>query len=120
MSRGRTPITACTRSEWSSIIQRVHACIPPPEGYTWRFVWTTRLPPDWLGDCSRIPAKTEGSRGTILVRILRGLSASETELIVIHEVAHAFDMWTHHGWGDDHGDTFFLWMGRIYRRYYSQ
>jgi len=67
------------------------------------------------GDCDRTPGR-DGRTGTITIRVARGMSLTETRDILIHEIAHAFDRWDHHGWAGDHGDTFWIWHGRIYRR----
>ena len=74
--------------------------------------------PDARGDCDR-RAGRRGGLGTITVRIARGMSESETVETLIHEVAHAFDAWTHHSWAGDHSDTWGVWYARVYRRYWG-
>lgn len=115
--KGRKPITQCTEGEWREISRKFRACIPPPEGYIWRLIFSKSLHDDW-GKCDRKDGRA-GRPGTIYIRITRGMSKSETEETLLHEAAHAFDMWTHHAWAGDHSDTFWLWMGRLYRRYHG-
>jgi hypothetical protein len=117
MARGRTPIVQCTASEWRDACRTVRACVPPPDGFAWRFVWCRNLNDD-RGDCER-RAGSAGRLGVITIRIERGMSRNETIDVLIHEVAHAFDKWDHHGWSGDHSDTFWIWCGRVYRRFWG-
>lgn len=121
MSRGRTPVKQCTDAEWRSMCRRMRATTAPPEGYAWRFQWceSMRTTGEDQADCARKPGRN-GRTGTMLIRIMRGISESETIELLIHEVAHAFDRWDHHGFGGDHSDTYFIWYGRIWRRYWGQ
>ena len=120
--KGRKPVTQCSLSEWRGICQHLRACVQPPEGYTWRLVWSAKLSrPDseHFGFVIK-RGKDKRGRGTVTVVIARGMSQSETEDTLLHEVAHVFDMWEHHhGWGGEHSDTFWLWLGRVYRRYHG-
>jgi len=116
---GRKPVVQCTAKEWKEMTRKMQACCPPPEGYVWHFVWSTKvLDENKRGDCERRDP-TDGRRGKCVVRVAKGLSETETSDILIHEVAHAFDMWTHHSWSGDHGSTFWIWVGRIFRRYWG-
>ena len=119
MPAGRKPVVRCTRSEWCAIKNRIHACCPPPEGYSWSLIRSDGVPSDRRGDCERHESRRPGHRGKIVVRVATGMSESETVDVALHEVAHAYDAWCHHGWQDDHGDTFWIWLGRVYRRYWS-
>ena len=114
---GRKPIVQCTAGEWRAIVQRMKSCVSPPEGYTWRFVWSATL--EDHGRADRTLSKVEGRKGTFTVTIRKGMSESETTETLIHEVAHVFDKWDHHGWAGDHSDTYFIWYGRIHRRYHG-
>lgn len=109
---GREAVKACTRREWQAILRDFRAAIPPPEGKEWRFKLTRKLADGQLGECSR-------TLKFVTLTVLQGLSVSETEDTLIHEAAHGFDRWDHHGWAGDHSDTFFLWYGRIYRKYHG-
>lgn len=108
----RTYVRACTRQQWHAILRDFKAAIPPPNGREWRFRLVTDLPENQLGECRR-------SGKYVTLTVLQGLSVSETEDTLLHEAAHGFDRWDHHGWSGDHSDTFFLWFGRIYRRYHG-
>jgi len=121
----RKSVTQCTRGEWNNMTERMRSCCPAPEGYSWRFMWSTKvLDHGNRGDCERRePKKDEKGkiikRGQIIIRVAKGMSENETIDVLIHEVAHAYDMWTHHAWSGDHSDTFWIWNGRIYRRYWG-
>ena len=122
MGRGRKPIVQCTPHEWRELCNQLRACCPPPEGYDWRFVWCGELSGgDDLGGCSRTEPRGV-RRGTYRIKVIRGLSRIETLDTLIHEMAHAYDTtWgPHHGWGGNHSDTFWIWVGRIYRRWYGE
>jgi len=88
-------------------------------------MWSTAVldKDDRRGDCERREPKKDkrgqAVRGQIIVRVAKGMSESETIDVLIHEVAHAYDMWTHHSWYGDHSDTFWIWVGRVYRRYWG-
>lgn len=114
----RKLVTQCTDAEWKAMVNRVKSCCPPPEGYDWRFTRTASIEDNDNGECTRKEGK-DGKRGVIVVRVRKGMSESETVDTLIHEVAHGYDMWTHHSWAGDHSDTFFLWYGRVYRRYWG-
>lgn len=116
---GRKPVPQCTQSEWKDMTDKMRSCCPAPQGYSWRFMWSKKCFSEGSrGDCERRqPQGTQ--RGQILVRIGRGMSETETADILIHEVAHAYDMWTHHAWSGDHSATFWIWVGRVYRRYWG-
>ncbi len=114
---GRKVVTQCTAAEWRSMCRRVKSCIPPPEGYAWRFVWSTALEGD-EGDCSRVLGK-DGRLGTFRIRVAKGLSEKQTIDVLLHECAHAFDWTEHHGWLTDHSSTFWIWLGRLFRRYHG-
>jgi len=82
-------------------------------------MWSTKcLKEGNRGDCERREPK-DGTRGAIIIRVAKGMSESETIDTLIHEVAHSYDMWTHHSWSGDHSDTFWIWVGRIYRRFWG-
>lgn len=120
MAAGRKPVVQCTTSEWKAICNRMRSSCPPPDGYAWRFVHSVKCGKEGnRGDCQRRPPK-DGRRGFMEIRILKGMSETETEDVLIHEVAHAFDKWDHHGWAGDHSDTFYIWLGRVERRYRAQ
>lgn len=114
---GRKPVTQCTAAEWREACRRVKSCIPPPENFSWRFVWSTALDGD-EGDCSRVEPKG-GRLGVIRVRVAKGMSQRQTQDVLLHECAHGFQSWTHHGWCTDHDDIFWVWLGRLWRRYHG-
>jgi len=96
------------------MVSRLRASCPAPEGWSWRFSRSASLGDDALGDCLRQKNRV------IRVRVAFGMSPTETLDTLIHEMAHGYDMWTHHSWnGDEHGDTFWIWSGRVYRRYHN-
>lgn len=60
----------------------------------------------------------QGQRGTALVKVARGLSQSETEETLIHEMAHALDSWSWTGAGGgrgDHDEHYWLIYGNVWR-----
>ena len=95
------------------MVCRLRACCPPPEGFAWQIGRSRRISVDATGDCLR------QRNGVIRVRVAHGLSPTETLDTLIHELAHGYDMWTHHRWADEHSDTFWIWVGRIYRAYHT-
>lgn len=103
---------ACTKSEWREICDQFRACVPAPEGWRWSIRRVSKLPPGQTGDCSR------GTK-IITIKVLSGMSWMETVDTLLHEAAHGFDRWDHHGWSGDHSDTFFIWFGRLYRRFHG-
>ena len=118
MSRGRTPVVQCTDTEWRVACRRMRATVPPPEGFSWRFAWS-KTTGENFADCDRKPGR--GSRsGSMVIRVARGLSEAWTTELLIHEVAHAFDRWDNHGWSGDHSDTYWIWHGRIWRRFWGR
>jgi len=124
MSRGRKPITQCTPGEWRTVVNELKACCPAPEGFEWRIMWCRGLGDKDSEDTGgyEIRAPVGSKRGTIYIRIVKGLSRMETIDTLIHELAHAYDVTCspHHGWASDHSDTFWIWVGRIYRRWHGE
>ena len=119
--RKRKPVVQCSLGEWKAICSRMKSCVPAPEGYSWRFVWSVKVGEEGKrGDCERREPKEGRSNGVMVVRVMKGMSETETEDVLIHEVAHAFDKWEHHSWQGDHSGTFYIWLGRIERRYRGQ
>lgn len=118
----RKPIRyQCTDREWRDMCDKIRACCPPPEGYRWRFERSAKMAVEGnrRGFCSRLEP-TDKSPGRIWIRVQRGMSESETADVLIHEVAHSYDMWTHHAWAGDHSDTMWIWVGRVYRRFHGE
>ena len=113
--RGRTPISnVCTDGEWREMVRRMRSCCPPPEGWAWKMYRSSAIGDDDLGDCGRQKNRV------ICVRVAFGMSPTETLDTLMHEMAHGYDMWTNHAWNDDeHGTTFWVWYGRIYRSYHN-
>lgn len=121
MARGRKPVVQCTRSEWVAMTRRMATSCPPPEGYRWLFVWSSpaALIADDAGGTIVRREAANGRPGTLTVRVERGESLHATLGLLIHEVAHAFDIWTHHGWAADHSATWGVWYARVYCRYWG-
>ena len=95
------------------MLRRMRACCPAPEGWHWALQRSRALDGD-MGDCLR------QKNGTIRCRVAYGLSQTETLDTLMHEMAHGYDMWTQHAWNDnDHGATFWIWVGRLYRAYHD-
>lgn len=118
--KGRKPVVQCTLSEWREITTKLRACCPPPEGYDWRFLWCKALSNGaCVGECERKEPRKGRHRGTYYIRAAKGLSYQETLDTLMHEMAHAYDWGPHHGWAEEHSDTFWIWLGRIYRRWYG-
>lgn len=117
---GRKPVTQCTAKQWREMCAKMRSTCAAPEGYRWRFVHSVKVgKEEKRGDCERAMPKNDRP-GHMIVRVLKGMSETETEDVLIHEVGHAFDKWEHHGWAGDHSDTFYIWLGRIERRYRGQ
>lgn len=121
MSRGRKPVVQCTQAEWKEITRRMAASCSPPDGFVWRFVWAARCSLNDDGAAGTITRKepTGGRPGVLTIRIEKGESYQSTAATLIHEVAHAFDMWTHHSWAGDHSATFGVWWARVHCRYHG-
>lgn len=116
---GRKPITQCTAAEWREVTSQLKACCPAPEGYDWRFIWSRTLGDAATGEYRR-KESTATSRGVVYVKVARGLSYCETIDTLMHEMAHAYDVHGHHAWAGHHSDTFWIWVGRIYRRWHGE
>ena len=121
MPARRRTIPTCTAAQWRAILDQFNATIPPPGGWRWR---VDRVPRRRLGgdhgDCDRVQLGRGGQPGGVIaLRVADDMSDSETADVLLHEAAHGFDRWDTHGWGGDHGDTFWLWLGRLYRRYHG-
>lgn len=123
MSRGRKPVTQCTRAEWRAMCSRMRSVMPPPDGYDWRFLWVEARAGDARSDIERNPVclhhPTARRRGIIIVRVERGQSEAATAECLIHEVAHAFDIWTHHAFAGDHSATWGVWYARTYCQFWG-
>ena len=103
----------------------MRASMAPPDGYSWRFVWSAPIAgDDSRGDVDRLPISVRegapgGRCGVITCRVRRGQSEAATAETLIHEVAHAFDMWTHHGHAGDHSATWGVLYARVYCAYWG-
>jgi hypothetical protein len=112
----------CTAAEWREMCERARATIPPPHRYSWRFMWSASLlKAGDYGTATLNPKPYElelKERGVALVKVARGLSMSETEETLIHEIAHALDSWSLTGAGGgrgDHDEHYWLVYGKVWR-----
>lgn len=97
----------------------MRACAPAPADHAWRFVRSAALSTDTRGLTSIGPSPGPGGLRQITIRIDRELSEAATAETLIHEVAHAYDSWTHHAWAGDHSATWGVWYSRVYCRYWG-
>ena len=77
---GRKPVMQCTQSEWKHMTDRMRSCCPAPQGYSWRFMWSTKCLSDGnRGDCERREPKTDkdGKKQRGAVKALRGKVTGE-------------------------------------------
>lgn len=91
------------------MVKHVRAVAPPPHGCS---VDVRRLPLAAHGYTSK-------ARRRFLIEIDEDLSPLETEWVLIHEWAHMLDWRPYHPLSGDHGPTWAIWQGAIYRAYYG-
>lgn len=119
---GRKPITQCTRAEWDEIKSKARSMFPAPPGWKFVYVWAD-LGDDCHGDCRR-----NFDRRTFTIRVARFMSRLQTEEVLIHEVAHAYD-WPAFGRDDaggllpnykSHGPGWGVWYAGCYCTWYEE
>lgn len=123
---GRKPITQCTAREWRALCDRMRAVVAPPHRYSWRFMWSATVVREGAyGSAALRPPPYEldrGARGTAFIKVAKGMSVSETEETLIHEVAHALDSWSLTGAGGgrgDHDEHYWIVYGKVWRAMYG-
>lgn len=103
----------CTAREWDAIVKRVITSACLPRDYHVEVVRTDLS--DALGYAEAIDLET----GRFKIEIETDLTEEHTVDVLIHEIAHVLDWRPFTALSCDHGPTFWIHVGEVYRRYHQ-
>lgn len=103
----------CTKAEWTEIKRDLLAVTAMPANYSIT-IYRRRLAPGLYGTAQLV---NEG-RARFRVEVSDELSAAHSAEVLIHELAHVLDWRPTTPWTTDHGPTFWIHVGEIWRRYH--
>lgn len=104
----------CTQKEWKQIKRDVLAATPLPHDFDIDIVRRDLGGQDF-GIASAIDVETT----RFLIEIENDLTADHTTEILIHELAHILDWRPTTAWSTNHGPTFWIHYGEIWRAYHQ-
>ncbi len=105
-----------TEREWDSLVEGMLAVLPLSQDYEIRFERKSFPPGSEIeGWCECLDVES----AKFVIGVSKDVSLSHATEILIHELAHLLDWKPYTPWTANHGATFWIYYGEIYRAYHQ-